>query len=185
MTTPDSFLAFWASGNGKTSDPAHALYAAHKDAVERIQALRASALSLIQPVKNAKGAWVPGFGPDTIDEAANIGSETERWSGELEAIADDIAAFLDLSDGRLTLTEFVGDRNVNSNRISRAEMQAAAAVQHAIQIHPGADLQELQRVPTVSEAYNRLKQVKDECGPVLKDMETRLSKIRELLADYA
>ena len=78
MSAIDDFLSFWLAPSQARNDAAYWLAFAYQSAVNELNQLRASTLELLQPVKNSKGAWVPGFAPDMIDQAAALCTAIEQ-----------------------------------------------------------------------------------------------------------
>lgn len=70
MADLENFLCYWSDPNTKQDDVAFRLAHAYETTTARLTVLRHTTLDVLQPVKNSKGAWVPGFAPDAIDRAA-------------------------------------------------------------------------------------------------------------------
>lgn len=182
--SPESFLAYWADPSKARNDAAYWLAFAYQSARNEVNQLRASTLELLQPVKNSKGAWVPGFAPDMIDQAAALGTAIEKADEKSKSIARDIVEFLAASGGKFTITEIANERNQLNARIAHAEKYAAAMMKRALDKDPHTSPALLMQRSEVSEAYSDLQRAKEETTGPLADLNEQLGKMRKITDRY-
>lgn len=180
----ESFLRHWSDPSVKQDDAAFRLAHAHRTAAARIKELRASTLSFLQPVKNSKGAWVPGFASDAIDQASALGTEIEQTDEKLKSIAHDIETFLKLSEGNPTLTSITAKRNRLLDRVQHCERVAGSALKRALDKNPHELPATLMQRADISEAYAALEKAKAETAKPLADLDERLKRMREIIEPY-
>lgn len=181
MSGLSEFIAFWSDPSRAQNDAAFKLAHAYTIADARLKALRASTLGFMQPTKNSKGAWVPGFSPDVIDQAAALGTEIERTEAKLKSIAHDIEAFLELSGGKPTITEIGNERNRHTDRIRHVERVAATALKRAVDKDPHTSPAVLMQRADISQAYKDLQQAKDETAEPIAELTGRIDKMKEII----
>ncbi len=180
MPSLSDFLAYWGDSQAQ-NDAAFKLAHAYRMADAKLKTLRASTLDLLQPVKNSKGAWVPGFSPDVIDQAAALGTEIEQTEAKRKSIAHDIETFLELSEGKPTITAIGNERNQHIERIRHVERVAAAALKKAMDKDPHTSPAVLMQRADISQAYKNLQQAKDETAEPIAELSERIEKMKEII----
>jgi hypothetical protein len=138
----------------------------------------------MQPVKNSKGAWVPGFAMDQIDAVASLGTSIEETDKVLKQVCNDIAAVMELSGSFLTITSIAAERNKLRDRVLHCEKSASTALKRALDKDPHTSPAVLMQRSDISEAYSALERAKSETREPLADLETRLAKARQILEPY-
>lgn len=184
MPDLDNFLRFWSDPSQKQEDAASRLAHAHIANTKKIEELRASTLAFLQPVKNSKGAWVPGFAPDMIDRASALGTEIEQTDEKLKSISNDIIVFLELSEGNPMITSISGQRNRILDRIKHCEKVAATGMKRALDKNPHQNPAVLMQRADIREAYSALEKAKAETEKPLADLSTRIGKMNAILGRY-
>lgn len=184
MSATEDFISFWADLTNTQSDAARLLANAYQRTLKELYDLRAGTLELLQPVKNSKGAWVPGFAPDKIDQAAALGTAIEQADEKHKSVSRDIEEFLAASGGKFTITEIANERNQLNAQIEKAGLHAATAMKKAVNRDIHASPAVLMQKAEVSEAYDRLQQVKDETTGPLAALNEQIGKMRKITDRY-
>ena len=127
MSAVPNFLEYWEVAPSEDLDPARRLYQAHIKADADLNDTRAEILRFIEHQKNSKGAWVPAFSPDMIDEAATLGGMIEAGRDKLKSIGRDIETFLGIAEGKPSIIEIVKKRSEGRRAINQAHLAARAA----------------------------------------------------------
>jgi hypothetical protein len=182
-----SFLRFWqdqAQSSMPAEDAAQKMALAHVQATQKLVDLKAQGINHIIPVKNSKGAWVPGFDDSLIDEIASLGQNIEQTSGRVKSISNDIIAFLSLSGGAPMLTSIVNERNQHQRRVLATEKHAATALKQAIDKNPHTSPAVLMQRADIAEAYTALNKAKEETQKPLADLDERLKQMRKIIEPY-
>jgi len=136
MSTVPNFLECLEVAPSEDLDPARRLYQAHIKADADLNDTRAEILRFIEHQKNSKGAWVPAFSPDMIDEAATLGGRIEAGWDKLKSIGHDIETFLGIAEGKPSIIEIVKKRSEGRRAINQAHLAARAAREAATNRNP-------------------------------------------------
>jgi len=176
------FLAYWATPHG--TDPAAVLFDAHKAAEAQLRERRALTLKFLQPVKNSKGAWVPGFAPDAIDDVVKLASDIEVAVDKLKSIRQDIEAFLDITEGSPTLAGIVAERTAMFNRRKNTERRAAAMLKRALDADPAASPAVLMQRGEIAEAYAAVERAQSETEGALAELEEKIRRANAILEKH-
>lgn len=184
MADLENFLCYWSDPNTKQDDVAFRLAHAYETTTARLTVLRHTTLDVLQPVKNSKGAWVPGFAPDAIDRAAALGTEIDKTDERQKSIAHDIEEYLELSGGKPRFTDVNNERRGLLDRISHTEQHAAAMLKKALDKDPHTSPAVLMQRADISEAYSAQEKAKKETEKPIAALNERIGKMRAILERY-
>lgn len=181
-----SFLEFWQNQSQSQTpieDAAQKMAPAYIAEIAKLADLKRQTASFIRPINNGK-AWVVGFDPDKIQEVATIGNGIDETSRKIKSISNDITAFLELSEGRPTLTAIVHERNQHKRRVLATEKHAATALKRALDKDPHTSPAVLMQRADIAEAYTAMNRAKEETAAPISDLTDKLEKMRKIIAPY-
>ncbi len=127
---------------------------------------------------------MPVFGEDQVDEVAALGLEIEQTDTALKQVCNDIIAFLEATDGNPLLTSISGQRNTILARVAHCEKVAAASLKRALDKNPHESPAVLMQRSDIGQAYKDVEKAKAETAKPLSELETRLSKARQIIEPY-
>ena len=183
MHSQDSFWAFWSDPPNKRDDAARAFITARDNALKALADLRIRTVALVRPINNGK-AWVVGFDPDKIDEAAGIAAEMSNLDGKLKSISYDVDEFHSVTGGVPVISELVAERNALLKRVLVVEKRAAEALKAALGRDPHTSPAVLMQRNDVSEAYSALEKAKAETSGPIEDLNEKIGKLNAILEKY-
>lgn len=180
----EPFLRFWSDPSQKQDDACFRLYHAHQAATSKLKELRASTLGFLQPGKDSRGRWVPVFDEGRVGDVAALGTEIEQTDEKLKSVSNDIAAFLELSEGNPMISSIAGRRNQVLDRIKHCERAAASGLKRSLDKNSHESPAVLMQREDIAAAYSALAKAKSETEKPLADLESRLQKARAIIEPY-
>lgn len=163
-------------------EPGAVVGLAYQGAVAELAELKQQTARFIRPINNGK-AWVVGFDPDRIGEVAAIGTGIDECNRNIKSICNDIEQIVAIGDSPESGPLFVKLQSAQ-RRLRTAKYSAAAAVQTSVSKNPGMQLDEVQKLPKVAEAYNHLAEIEETVPAIIAELEERVSKRRDIYRKY-
>jgi hypothetical protein len=173
MTTLAEFMEYWSYPSQPT-DSGKILAKAYEAAAANAVALKGSCLGYIVAGKDSRGRCVPVFDEARIDEVANLLAKTKEAEAYQKSIADDIAAFMEITEGSPTSAQVVHEGERLTNHLDLARRQAARTVERGISGGGDGD----------DQAMAKLKAIEAEFTPQLDVVRGKLQAIAELVQPY-
>ncbi len=170
------FLEFWQK---KPGAPECKIVDAYKEAKNDFERKQADLLRLIRPQRTSKGL-VPVF----LGGAEDRVLEFEQAENRLFEVKGDIEAYLALTEGQASMSGLT-DRLMRAKRaIAEASLEAKGALARAVQeTNPLSHLEVLDD-PKVQSAMDNRDRIQGQLGPVVEDIQNRISKIKEIQNKY-
>lgn len=169
------FLKYW---QGKADAPESKLAQAHESATADFEIQHDELLKSIRPQKTSKGL-IAVFAPSAEEIAPRL-EEAEKHLKEVEA---DIVAFLKLTDCE-GLNRLVENLSRTRRAIDNSALETKNVMQRAM-AHSGLSALEAERLEVVQASLDKRDRIKAELKPKLDDLQSRVSKAKEILERYA
>ena len=173
---PEEFIQYWSEKN--TSSGESRLAARYLKTKEDLKTIRSELFGYIKPQKTSKGL-IAVFEP----EAERFMSHFEAAEKDLASTEKDIEAFLALINGEPTLDSLVKEKHRLAKILDNAKHGVQSATLRAVR-HGAKSQQEAELAKEVQDELTKLDRITDEYGPKLKDIETKIAKVREILSRY-
>lgn len=176
MSDIQTFLDFWQK---KPGAPEFKIVEAYNKARNDLERRQTELLKMIRPQKTSKG-FIPVF----LDGADNLSSEFEQAESHLAEITNDIESYLTLADGQPSLIG-LNDRLIRAKHsIAEAILEAKSAIIHAVHDTEALSQLEVMDNPKVQSAMDKRDRVQDQLGPVVEDLQSRISRIKGIINKY-
>lgn len=172
----ETFLDFWQQ---KPNSPEGKVADAYNEALHEFDTRQAGLLRYIRPLK-ANGKLIPAFSEGS--EALIAGFEEAEKN--LADIAADIEAYLTFTEGQPSMSGLT-ERLVRSRRaITEASLDSRRTLERALRGTNAATLEDIEGLPEVQTAMDKKDQAQRQLGPVVEDIQNRISKIKAILEKY-
>jgi len=114
----------------------------------------------------------------------DIAREVEDAEKALADIRADIETYLTLTDGQPSISSLT-DRLFRARRaIAEASLEARRALERALRDTNSSSMEEIEGLPEVQTAMDKRDQTQRQLGPVVEDLQDRISKIKAILGKY-
>jgi|GEM_PF-2174837 hypothetical protein len=114
----------------------------------------------------------------------DIVTEVEDAEKALADIREDIKAYLTLTEGQPSISSLT-DRLFRARRaIAEASLEARCTLERALRETNSSSMEEIEGLPEVQASMDKRDQAQRQLGPVVEDLESRISKIRAILGKY-
>lgn len=176
MSSIEIFLEFWHT---KPSAPEYKIAEAYEKVKADLESKQSDLLRLIRPQRTSKGL-IPVF----LEGAENLVSEFEHAEKHLAEVRADIETYLKLCESQ-TSTNGLNDRLMRAKHaIAEASIEAKHAIVHAFHETDSLSQIEVMDDPKVQSALDNRDRIQSQLGPVVEDLQNRISKIKEILNKY-
>jgi DNA repair ATPase RecN len=109
----------------------------------------------------------------------DIVTEVEDAEKALADIREDIKAYLTLTEGQPSISSLT-DRLFRARRA----IEARCTLERALRETNSSSMEEIEGLPEVQASMDKRDQAQRQLGPVVEDLESRISKIRAILGKY-
>jgi hypothetical protein len=114
----------------------------------------------------------------------DIARKVEDAEKALADIRENIKAYLTLTDGQPSISSLT-DRLFRARRaITEASLDARRTLERALRETNSSSLEEIEGLPEVQAAMDKRDQTQHQLGPVVEDLQDRISKIKAILEKY-
>jgi len=170
------FLKYW---QGKADAPESKLAQAHESATADFEIQHNELLKSIRPQKTSKGLIAVFFAP----AAEEIAPHLEEAEKHLKEVETDIETFLKLTEGE-GLNRLVEDLSRTRRAIDNSALETENVLKRAM-AHSGLSALEAESQEVVQSAMDKRDRIQAELKPKLDDLQSRVSKAKEILERYA
>ncbi len=153
---------------------------AYEAAQADLSSKQAALLVYIRPKKTASGWGAEFVGDGAVDAISNV----EAADKHLADVKKDHEAFLKLTDGEPTLSGLLDKLSRARRILSDAELDARHSLERAIRTNAAMSTHEAEGLPEVQSALDKRDRVKNEKGPIISDLESRVREAKKILAKY-
>ena len=114
----------------------------------------------------------------------DIAKEVEDAEKALADIRENIKAYLTLTDGQPSISSLT-DKIFRARRaIAEASLEARCTLERALREANSSTMEEIEGLPEVQTAMDKRDQAQRQLGPVVEDLQDRISKIKAILGKY-
>lgn len=172
----DAFLEFWKQ---KPNSPEGRITEAYNQSLLDFDNKQTGLLRCLRPQKT-NGKLIPVFseGSEQLIEGFD---EAEKHLGEVQA---DIKAYLALTDGQPSMNGLTDKLFRAKRAIAETALDARRALERALRDTKSSSMEEIEDLPTVQAAMDKRDQAQRQFGPVVEDLQDRISKIKGILEKY-
>jgi hypothetical protein len=172
----DAFLEFWQQ---KSNSPEGKMAEAYNEALHDFDSRQTGLLKYIRPQK-ASGKLIPVFAQGSEGLIAGF-EESEKHLTEVRA---DIESYLTLTEGQPSMSG-LNDKLFRARRaITEASLDARRALERALRETNSSSMEEIEGMPEVQAEMDKRDQTQRQLGPVVEDLQDRISKIKTILGKY-
>ena len=113
-----------------------------------------------------------------------IVTEVEDAEKALADIRADIETYLTLTDGQPSISSLT-DKLFRARRaIAEASIEARCTLERALREANSSSMEEIEGLPEVQTAMDKRDQMQRQLGPVVEDLQDRISKVKAILEKY-
>jgi hypothetical protein len=172
----DAFLEFWKQ---KPNSPEGKMTEAYHQALRDFDTQQASLLRYIRPQKSS-GKLVPVF----VEGSEQLIVSFEQAEKHLDEVQADITAYLALMDGQPSMNGLT-DKLLRAKRaITETSLEARRALERALRETNSSSIDEIQDLPDVQAAMDKRDDAQRRLGPIVEDLQSRISKAKTILEKY-
>ena len=114
----------------------------------------------------------------------DIVTEVEDAEKALADIRENIKVYLTLTEGQPSISSLT-DRLFRARRaIAEASLDARRALERALRETNSSSMEEIEGLPEVQASMDKRDQAQRQLGPVVEDLESRISKVKAILGKY-
>jgi hypothetical protein len=114
----------------------------------------------------------------------DIAREVEDAEKALADIRANIKAYLTLTEGQPSISSLT-DRLFRARRaIAEASLDARRTLEQALRETNSSSMEEIEGLPEVQTAMDKRDQAQRQLGPVVEDLQDRISKVKTILEKY-
>jgi hypothetical protein len=172
----DAFLEFWQQ---KPNSPEGKIAEAYKGVLIDYERQQTSLLRCIRPQK-ANGKLIPLF----AEGSEGLIAIFESAEKHVEDIQADIQAYLALTDGQPSMGGLT-DKLFRARRaITEASLDARRSLERALRETNSSSMEEIEDLPEIRSAMDKRDQMQRQLGPVVEDLQAKISKIKAIQDKY-
>jgi hypothetical protein len=172
----DAFLEFWKQ---KPNSPEGKIAEAYNASLHDFDTQQAGLLGYIRPQKSG-GKLVPVF----AEGSEALIAEFEQAEKYLDEVQKDITAYLALMDGQPSMNGLT-DKLLRAKRaIAETSLEARRALERALRETNSSSIDEIQDSPEVQAAMDKRDDTQRRLGPIVEDLQSRISKAKVILEKY-
>ena len=172
----DAFLEF---SQTKPNSPEGRVAEAYNQSLHDLDHKQNGLLQYIRPQK-AGGKMIPVFAEGSEQLIAGF-EEADKHLGEVRT---DIEAYLALTEGQPSMN-FLTDKLFRAKRaITETSLDARRALERALRETNSSSMDEIEDLPEVQAAMDKRDQTQRQLGPVVEDLQDRISKAKAILEKY-
>jgi hypothetical protein len=172
----EAFIEFWQK---KQNSPEGKVAEAYNQALHDFDNKQNGLLRYIRPQK-ANGKLTPIFAEGSGQLIAGF-EEAEKHLGEVQA---DIEAYLVLTDGQSSINGLTDKLFRAKRAITETSLDARRALERALRETNSSSMDEIEDLPAVQTAMDKRDQTQRQLGPVVEDLQDRISKAKAILEKY-
>jgi hypothetical protein len=175
-TSIDAFIAFWRQ---KPNSPEGKIAEAYNLALHDFDNRQTDLLRYIRPLK-ANGKLTPVFAEGSEQLITGF-EEAEKHLGEVRS---DIEAYLALTEGQPSINGLTDKLFRAKRAITETSLNARRALERALRETNSSSMDEIEDLPAVQTAMDKRDQTQRQLGPVVEDLQDRISKAKVILEKY-
>ena len=172
----ETFLEFWSQ---KPNSPEGKLAEAYNQALHDFDSRQTGLLRYIRPHKTSS-KLIPVFSEGSEHLIAGF-EESEKHLAEVRA---GVESYLALTDGQPSMSG-LNEKLFRARRaITEASLDARRTLEQALRETNSSSLDEIEGLPEVQTAMDKRDQTQRQLGPIVEDLQDRISKIKAILGKY-
>jgi hypothetical protein len=175
-TEIDSFIEFWRQ---KQNSPEGKVAEAYSQALHDFDQRQNGLLRYIRPQKTG-GKLTPVFSEGSEQLIAGF-EEADKHLGEVRT---DIEAYLALTEGQPSMNGLTDKLFRAKRAITETSLDARRALERALRETNSSSMDEIEDLPEVQAAMDKRDQTQRQLGPVVEDLQNRISKAKTILEKY-
>ena len=172
----DAFLEFWKQ---KPNSPEGKIAEAYNQALLDFDNKQAGLLRHLRPQK-ANGKLIPVF----AEGSEQLISGFEAAEKDLMEVRADIETYLKLTEGQPSMNLLTDKLHRAKLAITGTSFDARRALERALRDTKSSSMEEIEDLPAVQAAMDKRDQAQRQFGPVVEDLQDRISKIKGILEKY-
>ena len=174
MSDIESFLE--AAKHGSSESKMVEAYMRAKSELENMQS------NLVRCIRSKKtGSGLIAIFPSGSEDIAREVEDAEKALADIRA---DIKAYLTLTDCQPSISSLT-DKLFRARRaITEASLDARRTLERALRETNSSSMEEIEGLPEVQTAMDKRDQMQRQLGPVVEDLENRISKVKAILQKY-
>lgn len=171
-----AFLEYWQQ---RPNSPEGNIAEAHNKSLHDFDNKQAGLLRYIRPQK-ANGKLIPVFAEGSEQLIAGF----EVAEKHLADVRVDIEAYLALTDGQPSMSGLTDKLFRARRQITETSLDARRALERALRETNSSSIEEMENLPEVQFAMDKRDQTQRQLGPVVEDLQERISKVKAILEKY-
>jgi len=172
----ETFLDFWSQ---KPNSPEGKMAEAYNEALHDFDSRQTGLLRYIRPHKTSSK-----IRPVFSEGSEGLIAGFEEAEKHLEDVRADIKAYFVLTEGQPSMSG-LNDKLFRARRaITEASLDARRALERALRETNSSSMEEIEGMPVVQTAMDKRDQTQRQLGPVVEDLQDRISKIKAILGKY-
>ena len=172
----DAFLEFWQQ---KPNSPEGKMAEAYNEALHDFDSKQTGLLRYIRPHKTSS-KLIPVFSEGSEGLIAGF-EEAEK---HLEDVRADIKAYFVLTEGQPSMSG-LNEKLFRARRaITEASLDARRTLERALRETNSSSMEEIEGMPEVQTSMDKRDQAQRQLGPVVEDLQDRISKVKTILEKY-
>ncbi len=176
LVSIDAFLEFWKQ---KPNSPEGKIAEAYNRALLDFDNKQMGLLRHLRPQK-ANGKLIPVF----VEGSEQLISGFEEAEKHLKVVQADIETYLRLMEGQSSMNLLL-DKLIRAKRaISETSFDARRALERALRDTKSSSMEEIEDLPAVQAAMDKKDQAQRQFGPVVEDLQDRISRAKAILEKY-
>ena len=172
----DAFLEFWKQ---KPNSPEGKIAEAYNQALLDFDDKQTGLLRHLRPQK-ANGKLIPIF----AEGSEKLISGFEEAEKDLKEVRADIETYLKLTEGQPSMNLLADKLHRAKLAITGTSFDARRALERALRDTKSSSMEEIEDLPAVQAAMDKRDQTQRQFGPVVEDLQDRISKIKGILEKY-
>ncbi len=176
LVSIDAFLEFWKQ---KPNSPEGKIAEAYNRSLLDFDNKQTGLLRCLRPQKT-NGKLIPVFveGSELLIAGFN---EAEKHLDEVQA---DIKAYLALTDGQPSMNGLTDKLFRAKRAIAETALDARRALERALRDTKSSSMEEIEDSPIVQAAMDKKDQAQRQFGPVVEELQDRISRAKAILEKY-
>jgi len=172
----DVFLEFWEQ---KPNSPEGKIAEAYSHALLDFDNRQMALLRHLRPQK-ANGKLIPVFAEGS-DQLASGFEEAEK---HMKEVRGDIETYLKLTEGLPSMNLLADKLHRAKLAITGTSFDARRALERALRDTKSSSMEEIEDLPVVQAAMDKRDQTQRQFGPVVEDLQDRISRAKAILEKY-